>query len=61
MLVQIPTGFVLIKSSNKLIHRVFAHSIKLIRKDFFIHSSFLIILIYRAQLDKSAVQKEVIS
>ena len=42
MLVQIPAGFVLIQGPDSLKWRMLFHLIKEIRKDFLIHSSFLI-------------------
>jgi len=41
-MVQIPLGFVLIMVWKNLIQRDFPIQIKEIRKDFYIHSSFLI-------------------
>jgi len=42
MVVQIPTGFVLIQSSSNPTHRIIHLFIKEIRKDFINNSSFLI-------------------
>jgi len=42
MMVQIPTGFVLIQRGDSLKWGMLFHPIKEIRKDFLVHSSFLI-------------------